>query len=110
MDPSAALHTDPSPDPEHDPEGRETRALREAVSFAGARVLEIGSGDGRLTARYARTAGRVVGVDLDAGSLAEGRRSCPPALVDRLRSSRADACRLPFRGGSFDIALLAWSL
>jgi cyclopropane fatty-acyl-phospholipid synthase-like methyltransferase len=32
-----------------DPEGVETRAIRELIDFAGKDVLEIGCGEGRMT-------------------------------------------------------------
>lgn len=97
-------------EPTIDPEGVELRALREAARFENARVLEIGSGDGRLSLRYAHEAARVVGVDLDGSLVAEANGRRPRELRDRLHFERADALHLPFRGGTFDIALLGWSL
>ena len=82
MDPTAAVAAEPrARGLDLDPEGYEPRALREAVDFTGARVLEIGSGDGRLSVRYARAAGRVVCIDLDAASLATGSRARPASLL-----------------------------
>jgi 16S rRNA A1518/A1519 N6-dimethyltransferase RsmA/KsgA/DIM1 with predicted DNA glycosylase/AP lyase activity len=50
-----------------DPEQNETRALTRLIpDFAGKSVLEIGSGDGRLTWRYAARAKRVVAIEPDA--------------------------------------------
>ena len=50
-----------------DPEGNETSALFEIFSdWTGKSVLEIGSGDGRLTWRYADKVARVVGLEPDA--------------------------------------------
>lgn len=93
-----------------DPEGAELRALRQATRFEGARVLEIGSGAGRLSLRYAPDAGSVVGVDLAESLVEQANRRRPRALRRRLHFQRADARALPFRGGTFDIALLGWSL
>lgn len=50
-----------------DPEEHETAALLHIVpSIVGARVLEIGCGDGRLTERYAHSARSIIAVDPDA--------------------------------------------
>ena len=93
-----------------DPEGREPRALLDVANFRGARVLEIGSGEGRLVLRYAHAAARVVGIEADATYVAAAARRRPPARDSPVDFVRADAARLPFRPDTFDIALLAWSL
>ena len=93
-----------------DSEGSELRALHQAACFEAARVLEIGAGDGRLSFRYAEEAAQVIGVDLAADVVHKASRSRPLELAGRLRFHRADARYLPFRGGTFDIALLGWSL
>ncbi len=69
----------------------------------GARVLELGCGDGRTLAALAVRPGTAVGLDLSPAALAlcrpaPGRPA--PLLV------RGDARRLPFRDGSFDVVLL----
>ena len=46
-----------------DPDNTEIRALLDLVDFSGKHVLEIGSGDGRLTWRYADAAAHVTGVE-----------------------------------------------
>ncbi|MBI4771711.1 MAG: class I SAM-dependent methyltransferase [Chloroflexi bacterium] len=91
-----------------DPEGLETRTLLEYVDFAGRRVLEIGCGEGRLTARLAPHVAALVGIDLDPDRLCEART----ALAGRPNVSLAgaDTLALPFPAGAFDVALLAWSL
>ena len=51
-----------------DPEHNESNALFSLpLEWAGKSVLEIGSGDGRLTWRYADKVSRVVGLEPDAG-------------------------------------------
>ena len=94
---------------ELDPEGREPRALHSLAKFAGARVLEVGCGDGRLMARYAASTACSVGCDPAAEDRVAARDSSS-AVRERVRFVRADALRLPFASRSFDIALLAWSL
>ena len=73
---------------------------------AGLDVLEVGCGAAQ-GARYAALAGaRVVAVDLSAGMLGQARRlgrdDARPVLV------QADAGRLPFADGSFDLAFSAY--
>ncbi len=95
---------------ELDPEGVESRALLQATDFKNARVLEVGAGDGRLAFRYANASAFVVGIEPQAKELASALEACPSHLRQRIRFLQATALALPFRNGSFDIAVLAWSL
>jgi 16S rRNA A1518/A1519 N6-dimethyltransferase RsmA/KsgA/DIM1 with predicted DNA glycosylase/AP lyase activity len=89
-----------------DPELHEVAALRQMIpSFAGRRVLEIGSGNGRLTGRYAADAGSIIAIDPDAEAIDELRRSLPN--VDA-RAVGIEQLALP--PGSIDVVLFAWSL
>jgi ubiquinone/menaquinone biosynthesis C-methylase UbiE len=89
-----------------DPEGDEVAALAAVVpTFASRCVLEIGCGDGRLTRRYAGTAGSVIAIDPDAKAIASLRRELPQ--VDA-RATGIEDLRLPDH--SIDIVLFAWSL
>ena len=93
-----------------DPEGIETAHLRDFVLFAGAHVLEVGCGEGRLTWRYAEAAWRVTGIDPDAEELSIALRECPPHLRSTVILTQAQAEALPFPRETFDVAVLAWSL
>ncbi len=95
---------------ELDPQGAEPKALFDAADFLNSRVLEVGSGDGRLTFRYAEESPFVVGIEPGAREVASAVDACPSHLKGHVRFLRASAVALPFRDGSFDIALLAWSL
>lgn len=95
---------------ELDRSGAEPQALLEAADFNDARVLEIGCGKGRLSFRYAEESRAVVGVDPEAKDLASALAARPRHLAERLTFVRAAALELPFRDGSFDIAIFAWSL
>jgi len=95
---------------QRDPEGIETVYLHDFARFAGARVLEVGCGEGRLTWRYADAARRVVGIDPDPERLRLASRDCPQALRPSVVFALAKAEALPFPRETFDSAVLAWSL
>lgn len=65
---------------------------------AGARVLELGCGNGKALAALARSASAVVAVDISRAAL----RACGAAYLSRADLARADLLRLPFADGSFD--------
>jgi 2-polyprenyl-3-methyl-5-hydroxy-6-metoxy-1,4-benzoquinol methylase len=89
-----------------DPEGYEIAAVALMIpSFAGARVLEIGCGDGRLTRRYAAGAASVVAIDPNADAIARLRASLP--TVDARAIPMADLTLPPH---SVDVVIFAWSL
>jgi ubiquinone/menaquinone biosynthesis C-methylase UbiE len=92
-----------------DPEGIETRYLNQSAIFTDQNVLEIGSGDGRLTWRYAHSASRVTGIDPDADTLRTAASDCPVNLHETVSFVRASSLDLPFPHETFDIAILAWS-
>jgi ubiquinone/menaquinone biosynthesis C-methylase UbiE len=93
-----------------DPVGTEPKALFDAANFTGARVLEIGSGDGRLAMRYRAVVRSVVGLESGADDIAAAVATCPPSSRDRLRFVRGSGVKLPFGAAAFDIALFGWSL
>jgi ubiquinone/menaquinone biosynthesis C-methylase UbiE len=68
-----------------------------AASASGGRVLEVGCGTGLILDRVAATRRRVAGVDLSRAMLAKARARRHPV-------AQADALRLPFADGSFDVA------
>jgi ubiquinone/menaquinone biosynthesis C-methylase UbiE len=97
--------------PSHkDPEGAELQALGRLFDFTDKRILEVGSGEGRLTWRYAGLTRGVLAIDPDAESLALARDDTPPELADRVAFRRLDATELDEPEESFDAAFLSWSL
>jgi SAM-dependent methyltransferase len=84
------------------------RALEE-IEEAPQRALDLGTGTGAGAFAIARRfpQAEVVGVDLAPAMLAEARRLTPPELAGRVRFEQADASRLPYDDGSFDLIALA---
>jgi SAM-dependent methyltransferase len=81
---------------------------------AGTRVLDIGCGNGRHAFEALRHGATVTATDLDENALAEvGRMGEAMALEGQvpaggsLRTVRADARRLPFDDGDFDVVIAA---
>ncbi len=93
-----------------DPERREVRMLVDRAPLRGARVLEIGCGDGRLTRRIAGTARAVVGVDPDGERIARAKRLTPARHRGRIQFEVGSGEDLRFPNRSFDLVLFSWSL
>lgn len=84
-------------------------AALDSIETAPTRVLDLGTGTGRaafiLARRYAEA--EVVGADLAAAMLDKARELTPPELADRVRFEEADAERLRYPDGEFDLVTLA---
>jgi ubiquinone/menaquinone biosynthesis C-methylase UbiE len=94
---------------EIDPAGAEPGVILQAADLSGARVLEVGAGDGRLTFRYAETARCVVGIDTKEPEI-RSAANAPVGLCRRAQFLCASATDMPFAGGVFEIVLMASSL
>jgi len=85
------------------------RALAAQVQ-PGDRVLDLCCGSARSSVEAARrSGGLVVGADLSPEMLVRGAAFAAAQSV-RFAGVRADAFRLPFREGSFDVITIAWGL
>ena len=93
-----------------DPDGTHLRVLRGLADFTGARVLEIGAGDGRLTAGFAQDAASVLAIDPDEASIAEAERALAADLREKVSFRVASAGEVDVPRTSFDIVLFSWSL
>ena len=73
-----------------------------------ARALDLGTGTGAGAFALARRfpEAEVIGADLADGMIAEARRKMPPELAGRVRFEVADASRLPYPDGTFDLVSL----
>lgn len=93
-----------------DPDGVELAMIRELVPLPGARLLDVGCGDGRLSFACAGEGATVYGVDPAEEDIAAARRTIPRRLRGRLRFEVADAAEAELPKREFDLALFSWSL
>ena len=72
------------------------------------RVLDLGTGTGKAARVVAKrfSQAEVVGVDLSPAMIEEARRLLPTEVSGRVRFEVADASRLPFEDGAFDLVVL----
>jgi SAM-dependent methyltransferase len=84
-------------------------AALEQVDPPPRRALDLGTGTGgaafAIAKRFPDT--EVVGVDLAEQMIEQARRNLPEALRDRVRFEVADASKLPYGDGSFDLVGLS---
>jgi len=88
----------------------EIAELTTAARFEGARILEIGCGDGRLTWPLARLGASVLAFDPDEGRVREAMTAMPAELAERVELRVAALEELDVPPARFDVALLSWSL
>lgn len=86
---------------------REKAAVIEALPpLEDRRVLEIACGTGRFTVMLADQGADVVGLDISAAMLQQGRSKAAEAgVTDSLEFLRGDAGRLPFPDDHFDTVI-----
>lgn len=90
---------------EIDPISEEIRALDAFGAFAGSTLLEVGCGDGRLTAGMAARVPRLLGIDPSREALRQAA-----AAAGRAQLCRASGERLPFADRSFETIVFSLSL
>jgi ubiquinone/menaquinone biosynthesis C-methylase UbiE len=95
---------------EIDPAGVMPQAILKAVDLRGARVLEIGAGNGRLAVQYAAEPRSVVGLDTKEPDIQAASQRPGVELRGDVRFLCASATALPFSAEQFGIVLLASSL
>ena len=94
-----------------DPEKNEINALFDLYDgWAGKSVLEIGSGDGRLTWRYAEKVSRVIALEPDEEAHAEALRDRPSEMGHVALTNLGFDDFASQNKEKFDLAILAWSL
>lgn len=85
----------------------EPRRIEALVPLEGARILEVGCGDGRLTGFAAARAASVYAFDPNAERVERARTA---AHAERVRFGIHGAEALDVERESFDVALCGWSL
>jgi len=93
-----------------DPEGAHIAALRQLADFSGKRVLEMGCGDGRLTALIARDASHVLAFDPDGDAVQRARATLSPELADRVTFEVASGTEIDVPRHGFDLVVFSWAL
>ena len=93
-----------------DPEGAHLAALLRLADFAGARVVDVGCGDGRLTVGVAERAATVFAFDPDEDAIARAREKMPEELTERVSYRAASATAIDIPRSAYDIVLFSWSL
>ncbi len=97
---------------ESDPRGEESSALFAMADFTGRSVLEIGSGDGRLTRLYAPRAGQVTAIEAFQPAYKRATARQPADLRDRvdLLNTGFEDLAASTPPSSFDLVILPWAL
>lgn len=88
-----------------------TERAQHAIAFLepqlspGLRLLDLGSGPGHVTVALAQmvTPGETIGIDINPSQLDAARALASEQAVANLSFELADAARLPFADGSFDV-------
>jgi len=91
-----------------DCDGRLLPAIERVSKLAGADVLEVGCGTGRITRQLVRRGARVVGFDRAEPMLEVARQRLREIGDGGWTLHRADAEDLPVTPSSFDLAVAGW--
>lgn len=73
-------------------------------------MLEVGCGDGRLTAGLAGQAASVFAFDPDAASVAAAEAGMPQETAERVIFRVGSARQIEIPRAQFDIVVFSWSL
>ncbi len=90
--------------------GTEPKMIAGVADFTGMRVLEVGSGDGRMTSMLSGRASSVLSIDTDEDAIARAVERGAGSGQGNVEHRVADVCTIKLRPGEFDAVCLARSL
>lgn len=93
-----------------DEEGAHLAAILRTADFRERRVLEVGSGEGRLTWGFAPRAASVLAFDPDPDVVATARSECVDEVREKVRFEVARAEEIDVPPHSVDLVFFSWSL
>ena len=93
-----------------DPTDLEVATLRSLAEFSGRRVVEIGTGDGRLAYTLAGDAALWLALDTDLTELALAAQEGASDPVQAVHLAVGDGRTLALPAAWCDVAFFAWSL
>ena len=93
-----------------DPASAEPGMIARAADFSGMRVLEVGSGDGRMTAMISKRAKSVLSIDPDEDAISAALKRAEEYGLHNVEYRVEDVCTIDLKAGEFDSAFLALSL
>jgi ubiquinone/menaquinone biosynthesis C-methylase UbiE len=86
----------------------ELREYGDLQMFRGKRVLDVGTGDGRIALGLAPYADESIGLDPDPEAIASARERARG--LENVRFEIGAAQKLPFPADRFDVVVLSWAL
>jgi ubiquinone/menaquinone biosynthesis C-methylase UbiE len=92
-----------------DYKGNLIAAIRKRVSLAGAEVVELGAGTGRVTMLLAPHVQKIRAFDAAEPMLAVARRHCARAGFENCQFEVADNASLPVPDACADLAIAGWT-
>lgn len=92
-----------------DHEGNLLPALQRVTPLAGKRILDLGTGTGRLPLLLGEQAAQVIGLDLHGAMLQENQRQ-RDRVTGRWNLTQGDMRALPFPTGSAEVITAGWSM
>lgn len=94
-----------------DSERNEIRALKEAGTWRGKKVLEIGCGAGRLTLRLAGLRPELIhAIDPNPDLIHVARKNIPSTFLKQIHYKVGSAGDLKYPSDSFDRVVFSWVL
>lgn len=92
-----------------DADGNLLKAIESVTALDGQRILDLGTGTGRLPLLLASRAAQFIGLDLHWDMLRQNRRQ-QSAIGGRWSLVQGDMRRLPLRSGWADVVTAGWAI